>query len=211
MKIPLLKHAALAFVLAWFLALTPPARATSFEQFEFHDVVAHAENIFVGTVGQKVSRRDARGVIVTDVTFSSVESLYGAAPVNGELTIEVFGGEIGGVKADIAGVPPLVTGQRYLMFTFASGKYYYPIVGGAQGMYMVKSDAATGAEKLYNAYGHVMVDEPLARHMAVQSTALPMTANGQASAAPTAARNESTLGLDAARTAIRQQMSLQKK
>jgi hypothetical protein len=188
-----------------------PARATSFERFELQDVVRHAENIFVGTVSQKSSRRDTRGVIVTDVTFSSVESLYGAAPVNGELSIEVFGGEIGGVKADIAGVPPLVTGQRYLMFTFASGKYYYPIVGGAQGMYMVKSDAATGAEKLYNAYGHVMVDEPLVRHMAntVQPTASPMTGAGQQTAAPV--MNESTLGLDAARAAIRQQMSLQKR
>jgi len=190
------------------------ARAASYEDFDFAAVVHHAEQIFVGTVDRKEARRDARGVIVTDVIFADVEPLYGVAPVNGELALEVFGGDLGDVHAEIAGEPPLVMGQRYLMFAFASGKYYTPIVGGTQGIYVVKPDPASGAQMVYNAFGHVMVREPLARHME-RNTARPsassMPDGANAGQAAASASNASSASLETVRAVVREQLRAQGK
>jgi hypothetical protein len=130
----------LAF-LAALLALTRVAAPASvIVAKDFAALVAEADLIFVGTVERVESRwtNPQRDAIETIVTFSELEPIRG--PVGREVALRFGGGEVDGVREEIAGVPRFVAGERVVLFA-RQDHSLCPIVGFSQGCFRVIEDS----------------------------------------------------------------------
>lgn len=132
---------ALASAAVLALGVPLPAAATTFLAKSFEELVDEAGEIFVGTVTALVPRRTAAGVIVTDVTFSDRVVLKGDPSVPARV-LTVLGGTLDGETVRLAGVPEFQLGVRYLVFARLAEGAAFPVVGGPQGLYQVRADAA---------------------------------------------------------------------
>jgi hypothetical protein len=110
--------------------------ATTIVAKSFAEICREADRIFVGTVAQVGSRwkdRD-RMEIETLVRFTSVETIRGTDP--GDVTLRFGGGEVDGIREEIAGMPKFEVGQRLVIFARDGGSLS-PIVGFRQGYFQV--------------------------------------------------------------------------
>jgi hypothetical protein len=125
--------------------------AQTFVPKTFTQLVAEAEQAFVGPVVATASRRLASGLIVTDVTFAPVRGIKGSVPP--AVVLEVAGGTAGGRTLRLAGVPSFEWGRSYLVFSKDNGTSIFPVVGGDQGMFRVEPDPVTGTLVVLDAGG----------------------------------------------------------
>lgn len=136
--------------------------AQTFARKDFAQLVAEAEQVFVGPVVATASRRLPSGLIVTDVTFSPVRGVKGAVPA--AIVLEVVGGTAEGITLKLAGVPSFEAGRSYLVFSKENGTSIFPVVGGDQGLFLVEPDPATGTPLVLDAGGravtHALVGGP---------------------------------------------------
>jgi len=107
-------------------AVAAPASATVMAALGMNELVAQADEVFVGSVVSQRARWDDRGRIVTDVMFAVEQTAKGAARVGATITIVRFGGAIGDVGMRIEGEPMFDDGERALVFARR--------VGGPRGM-----------------------------------------------------------------------------
>jgi hypothetical protein len=108
------------------------AAATVVVAKDFAALCAEADLIFVGTVSKTESRwidRDKQA-IETQVTFEDLTWLRG--PAQSSITLHFAGGEVDGLREEIAGVPGFTVGERRIIFA-RNGRYVSPIVGFDQG------------------------------------------------------------------------------
>jgi len=159
-------------VLAWFMAMflavsAMPGLATSFEPKNFDQLVAEADEIFVGTATTAVSRKLAAGGIVTDVAFTNLQILKGN-PTSASISLMHMGGSVDGETFEIRGLPGFRIGVAYLVFSQGNGTTIFPVVGGDQGMFQVKPDAVTGESLVFNSRGM-----PIVSPSVLQAVSLP--------------------------------------
>lgn len=145
-----------------------PGSATSFEPKSFDQLVAEADEIFVGTAAIAAPRKRAEGGIVTDVTFTNLQILKGNA-ANTAITLMTMGGSVGGETFEIRGLPKFQIGITYLVFVQGNGTTIFPVVGGDQGMFQVKLDAVTGESLVFNSRGMPIVDQSVLQAVSLQS------------------------------------------
>lgn len=132
---------------AWALLLgavaTRPAAATVVIEKDFAALCAEADLVFVGTVSRvEAGWRDAtRQAIETAVTFSDLTWLRGTP--RSSVTLRFAGGEVDGLREEIAGVPHFEVGQRGVIFAH-DGDFVSPLVGFHQGLFRIV-DGANGA------------------------------------------------------------------
>ena len=129
-----------------------PALGVTFLPKSFAELVDEADEIFVGGVAGLASRQTPAGTIVTDVTFSKVEVIKGDPGV-AERTLVVLGGRVGDQTLVLPGVPSFLPGVTYLVFSRGNGTSVFPVVGGDQGLYEIRSDPATGERLAFGARG----------------------------------------------------------
>lgn len=100
---------------------------------------AAADRIFVGTVTATASRPKAAApkYFETMVRFSVEDTVAGALPATMELTLS--GGEVGGIRQRIDGMPEFSVGERYVVMLEADQDppLASPLVGFNQGLYRV--------------------------------------------------------------------------
>jgi len=156
------------------LLMLPVGRSmgTSFVLQNFEQLVSEAEQIMVGTVASTTSRKLPTGAIVTEVTFATPRVLKGA-PM-GEITLEVLGGTVGEETLALAGVPQFERGVTYLVFVKDNRTAIFPVVGGPQGLFQIKRDAATGQDLVFDAQGN-----PLPSHTVNDVLGLPSAPSSQ--------------------------------
>jgi hypothetical protein len=118
----------------------------------FEQLVAEADDIFVGTVTAVPARRLPGGAIVTDVNFSALQVMKGA-PDRGALSLQMLGGTLDGETERLSGVPQFAPGVRYLVFSKGNGRLILPLVGGTSGLFRVARDPTTGEELVLDAEG----------------------------------------------------------
>ena len=128
-----------------------PAAATVIVAMDFDEQCAAADRVFVGTVRAVESRRIAAvpQYFETLVTFTVEEAVVGAVPP--EVVLRFAGGEMGGVRQSIDGMPDLRAGERYVVFADADHEppLLSPIVGFNQGLYRaVSEDGPSGRRSL---------------------------------------------------------------
>lgn len=141
------------FLIAAFLALAAGlAWATAFEPKSFDQLVVEADAIFVGTAATAAARKLPEGAIVTDVSFTRVQVLKGSF-ADSSVTLMTAGGSVGGETFEIRGLPRFRVDVSYLVFVQGNGTTIFPVVGGDQGMFQVKTDEATAASLVFNARG----------------------------------------------------------
>jgi hypothetical protein len=162
-------------LLKWLLTffwviLAVPSLATSFEQKNFDQLVAEAEDIFAGTAITALPRRLAAGGIVTDVTFSNLQIVKGNS-ASTEISLMTMGGTIGTETMQIRGLPKFQTGNTYLIFSQGNGTTIFPVVGGDQGMFQIRSDVVTGEKRVYSANGMPIVNPSVLQALSLQAPA----------------------------------------
>lgn len=159
---------ALIWLMAVFLAVSAvPGLAASFEPKNFDQLVLEADEIFVGTAATAVPRKRAQGGIVTDVVFTNLQVFKGNA-ANTAITLMTMGGTVAGETFEIRGMPKFQIGITYLVFVQGNGTTIFPVVGGDQGMFQVKPDAATGESLVFNSRGMPIVSQSV-----LQAVSLP--------------------------------------
>lgn len=128
---------ALAILAAAIAVRTAPAGATVVVGQDLADISRQADAVFVGKVATIESRwRDeAAKSIETVVTFTVVETIYG--PRTDAVTLRFGGGEVGGLRQVIAGMPQFRVGEEVLLFV-TDEPSISPIVGFHQGCFRVE-------------------------------------------------------------------------
>jgi hypothetical protein len=116
-----------------------PAGATTVESMTTAVQAAAADRIFVGTVIEVSSRPKAAAPkwFETVVRFNVEEVVAGNLPATVELTLS--GGEVGGIRQRVDGMPELGLGERYVVMLEAEHDppLTSPLVGFNQGLYRV--------------------------------------------------------------------------
>ena len=101
-----------------------------------------ADRIFVGTVAAITSRPKASHPqwFETVVRFTVDETVAGTVPASVELVYS--GGEVGGIRQRVDGMPELAVGERYvvLLEPEQTPRLTSPFVGFNQGLYRVVGD-----------------------------------------------------------------------
>lgn len=156
-------------LMAIFLAVSASSGlAASFEPKSFDQLVAEADEIFIGTAAAAAPRKRAEGGIVTDVAFTNLQVVKGNA-ANTAITLMTMGGTVGGETFEIRGLPKFQIGITYLVFSQGNGTTIFPVVGGDQGMFQVKPDAATGASLVFNSRGMPIVSQSVLQAVSLQA------------------------------------------
>jgi hypothetical protein len=108
------------------------ASATIVVAKDFAALCAEADLIFIGTVSRLESRWSdpSRQAIETLVTFDDLTWLRGAE--QSSITLRFGGGEVDGLREEIAGAPRFVVGERRVIFA-REGRFVSPVVGFDQG------------------------------------------------------------------------------
>lgn len=154
--------------LAIFLAVSAmPGWAVSFEPKNFDQLVAEADEIFIGTAATAASRKRVEGGIATDVTFSNLQVVKGNA-ANTAITLMTMGGTVGTETFEIRGLPRFQIGTTYLVFSQGNGTTIFPVVGGDQGIFQVKPDAVNGASLVFNSWGMPIVNQSVLQAVSLQ-------------------------------------------
>lgn len=136
-----------ALLLAAALAATGvtgrPVGATMVASMSTAAQATAADRIFVGTVASVASRPKASHPqwFETVVRFTVEETVAGTVPASVELVYS--GGEVGGIRQRIDGMPELTVGERYVVMLEPeqSPPLTSPFVGFNQGLYRVVGDA----------------------------------------------------------------------
>jgi hypothetical protein len=108
---------------------------------------AEADRIFVGTVTAITSRPKAAAprYFETVVRFSVEDAVAGGLPATVELTFS--GGEVGGIRQRVDGMPELAVGERYVVMLEPDQDppLVSPFVGFNQGLYRVVGESRASA------------------------------------------------------------------
>jgi hypothetical protein len=121
----------------------PPMVASTVAAKSLHALCGEAADIFVATVEQVAVRwaDGARSRIETQVTFGDLEILAG--PARASRTLRFAGGELDGLRDEVAGMPQFAPGERVVVFA-RTEQSLSPIVGFHQGVFRI-ADSARGS------------------------------------------------------------------
>ncbi|MBI4294126.1 MAG: hypothetical protein HY661_21825 [Betaproteobacteria bacterium] len=132
-------RALLGLVILILPLLNGQAQAATFAEKNFAQLVAEADQIFIGTVQSLQSRKLPSGAIVTDVRFSAPQVIKGDH-TGADIVLLVLGGEVEGARLEIPGLPQFQRETRYLVFSQGNTKSMFPVVGGPAGFFQITAD-----------------------------------------------------------------------
>ncbi len=130
----------------------PPADAMVVMQRDFPELVAHAEQVVLGTVTAITPGQDDSGAPSTFVTFSDLTVLKG--DVGAALILRFYGGVAGDVAVMIPDMPTFTLGERDALFVAGNGSAVCPLVGVWQGRFYVRFDDARGTDVIEDSNGN---------------------------------------------------------
>lgn len=132
------------------LLITASAGAMSVVPRNFDQLVARADTVFKGIVVQQRCVWKGEGEtrrIMTLVTFRVDETYKGKAVAT--QVIELLGGIVDDQGLDVPGMPTFSIGESYVLFVVNNGRQICPFVGIQQGLFRVKREQGTNAERIY--------------------------------------------------------------
>lgn len=138
---------------------TGSAWATTFEARDFDALALEAEQIVIGTARTAVSRRSGVREIVTDYRFDNLEIVKGQLP-SGSLTLTLLGGTVGTDSLTVVGAPTFKIGVRYLVYVSGNGSVMFPLVGGQQGIFQLRTDKSSGVSGVHDYSGRPVTRLP---------------------------------------------------
>ena len=135
------------------------AGAISFEPRDFDALVAEADQVVIGTAVSMSTRRTGSREIVTDYHFNDLEIVKGTV-LTPSLKLTMLGGTVGTDTLTVAGAPTFQRGVRYLVFVSGNGSVMFPLVGGQQGIFQIRKDAASGISRVHDYAGRAVTRLP---------------------------------------------------
>lgn len=134
--------------------------ATTVIEKDLSDLCNEADKIFVGRVVSVESgwRDESQKSIQTVVTFAVTEPVFGVD--GGDVRLVFAGGEAGGIREVVAGMPEFHVGEQVLLFA-SDQPSLSPVIGFHQGYFRVVDDGK----------GQVVLDSE-SRPVSVQGRAL---------------------------------------
>jgi len=124
-----------------------PVTATTVARMETTAQAVTADRIFVGVVTSVVSRPKAAKpkYFETVVRFDVEDTVAGSLPSSIELTFS--GGDVGGIRQKVGGMPEFVVGERYVVLAEPDRQpaLASPVVGFNQGLYRVVGTSRASA------------------------------------------------------------------
>jgi hypothetical protein len=149
------------------LVLPICATALLFRLLSPLQLARYSATVFAGTAVRSHTERTS-GRIITTVTFRNLRIAKGL-PVD-SISLVLEGGTIGGEMVAVDGQPGFQVGDRYIVFASDSKsdqaqRWYLPVVGLYEGLFLVRRDAATGEARVFNSLGFPLV--PLTPERAV--------------------------------------------
>lgn len=128
---------------------------------DFNGLVSNAHVVITATCTDVRVNSDPvnSGVVGSMARFDEVqiirENKAGTAPRSRELELHYLGGSDGETHLHVCGTPSFKPGSRYLLFLFNDGtRYISPIVGGTQGLFVIRNTADGRLAYAVNAEGH---------------------------------------------------------
>lgn len=148
---------------AWIVAalLAVPAGATTLARVGLAELVAENSTIVVGQVMDVFSYWNDEGTfILTDVRLATSETLKGRVR-NGEVTVTLMGGTVGGTTALIVGGAQLFEGGQYVLFLNREelpGRRAVTVRDHVQGVFQV-FEGAGGLRAVSQANSHPLMPD----------------------------------------------------
>ena len=125
---------------AWFCPV--PLHATTVIHQDTRALVRGSSDIVVGRVeGTRAFFDVQRKHIFTEVTVEVTRSLKGE---RGRLTLVQLGGELNGMRTEVAGSPVFAAGEEALLFVWRDARGRAQVNGLAQGKFDIEHDPTTG-------------------------------------------------------------------
>ena len=126
-------------IAATILAGSLPANAATVEAMTLQEMAQRADFIFVGrTVDSRADWNTPRTRIYTYTTFQVDRFIKGGG---GErVTIRLWGGQLGPMRAIVPGTPSFVPGEEVLLFCVGSGARIPTLLGLASGKFTLTRD-----------------------------------------------------------------------
>jgi hypothetical protein len=135
-----------AVVLVLLAAIAIPASATRIQRLTLDQVRDKADRIVIGEVLGVSTRLAGSGeTVFTDYEVRVDERLRGF-PQSVEV-ISFMGGYVDGVGVQIAGIPQLEVGGKYIFFLYNGNKVPMPTVGWGQGIFRIQEAEVDGLQK----------------------------------------------------------------
>jgi len=130
------------------MALVTSVSATTVVRMKLPDLVERSAVIVEGQVLSTKAVHDARGLIVTEVTVSVDSGLKGVGSGQ-RFVFTTPGGELGGRRMVVPGMPSYESGDEVFLFLTAPSKRGWRMpVGLSQGSFRIRRNPATGARML---------------------------------------------------------------
>ncbi len=126
------------------------ARAMTVEPTDFDTLLGQAQQIYraqVVSISCDWSGEGANRHVATFVRLRVLESYRGA--VEGEQTLEFFGGTIGERTQRIVGMPEFQSGDVEILFVRGNHTDLCPLVGVQQGRFRIVKNASDGLEQVF--------------------------------------------------------------
>ena len=161
------------------------AGAMTVEPMDFDALLDRAQDIYkaqVVSISSDWSGEGANRHVATFVRLRVLESYRGA--VQGEQTLEFFGGTIGERKQRIVGMPEFQAGDVEILFVRGNHTDICPLVGVQQGRFRVVKNASDGLEQVFLHDGVALTDVSLVGKAPAARGQAPVT---DATGAPTRA------------------------
>jgi hypothetical protein len=125
-------------ILSAFLLITPYSKATTVRRLTLTEIRDAADTIVLGTVENSWSAWNDQGTMIQTHYRIHVEQVLRGPKQEPSLIVSFGGGATGSTSMDIAGMPQLDRGKRYLLFLYLGKPYLSPIVGFRQGIFEVQ-------------------------------------------------------------------------
>jgi hypothetical protein len=120
------------------------ARAATVEPMTLDQMARRAEMIFVGrVVGSRADFNAQRTRIYTYITFEVERFLKGGANER-QITIRLWGGQVGGLTSLVPGTPRFVPGEEVLLFCAGSRARVPTVLGLSLGKFTIVDDPSKG-------------------------------------------------------------------
>lgn len=138
--------------------------AIDVEPRTLEETAQEAEAIFVATLTKQQPRYgdESQRFIFTDYTFQVEDPILAdGVAKDQDVRLTFRGGTIGEQTQEVAGVPKLTVGERYVLMLRPNWAQIkgIPIVGVQQGLFRVKADPATNSLRVFEAGGAPLVLE----------------------------------------------------
>ena len=127
-------------VVAAILAGSAPSRAATVEAMSLQEMAQRADFIFVGRAVSSYADWNVRRTQIYTYTTFQVDRFLKGGTREQEVTLRLWGGQLGPMRAIVPGTPSFAPGEEVLLFCVGSGARIPTLLGLAMGKFTLTHD-----------------------------------------------------------------------